>query len=109
MRCALRLDRWVRQFTTLLIAARQLRGFEQRRDAGATWQGVICPAGINSEFSQQGIGPPPWMCLAQVQDGIAHSCRKSAERSGSGTAHVGVEAGTPLVLTTAAPFAYRPD
>ena len=49
------------------------------------------------------------MRAAQVQDGIAHSRRKSAQRSAGGAAHLGVEAGAPLVLTSAAPFAHRPD
>ena len=48
MRCALWLD-WRRgQVTMLLIATRQFLSVEQCRDAGATWQGVIFPAGIHS-------------------------------------------------------------
>src|SRR6266568_5065485 len=46
---------------------------------------------------------------AQVQDGITHARRKSAERSAGGAAQLGVEAGAPLVLTQASPFARRPD
>jgi hypothetical protein len=93
----------------LLIAPRKFLGVEQRRDAGATGQGVICPAEINSEFRQQGRRPPTGMRPAQVQAGITHSHRKSAERSAGGATHLGVEAGAPLVLPTAAPFAHRPD
>jgi hypothetical protein len=52
MGCAFRLDRWGGQFTLLLLAPRELLGVEQCRDAGATWQGVLCPAEINSSFRQ---------------------------------------------------------
>jgi hypothetical protein len=109
MGCALRLDGRGGQFAMLLIATRQLLGVEQCRDAGATWQGLIFPAGIHSQFRQQGSRPPPWMCPTQVQDGITHFRRPSAQRSAAGAAHVRVEARTPLVLPTAAPCAYRPD
>ena len=109
MRCAFRLDWWGGQFTLLLIATREVLGVEQRRDAGATWQRVICPAGINSSFRQEGIGPPTGMRPTQVQDGITHTRRKSAERSGGGATHLGAEAGAPLVLTQASLFAHRPD
>ena len=64
-----------------LIATRKFLGVEQHRNTGATWQAVIGPAGINAEFSQERSRPPPWMRPAQVHDGIAHSRRKSAERS----------------------------
>ena len=44
-----------------------------------------------------------------VQDGIAHSRWKSTEWSGGGAAYVRAKAGASLVLTSAAPFAHRPD
>ncbi len=109
MRCAFRLDRWDGQWTQLLIAARKFLGVEQRRDAGATWQEVICPAEINAEFRQQGSRPPTGMRSTQVQDGIMHFPGKSAQRSGGGATHLGVEAGAPVMLTQASPFAHRPD
>src|SRR5437899_458456 len=109
MGCALRLDRWGGQLTVLLIATRQFLRVEQRRNAGATWQGLIFPASIHSQFRQQGIGPPTGMCPAQVQDGITHFRRQSAQWSAAGPTHLRVEASTPLVLPTAAPLAHGPD
>ncbi len=106
---ALRLHRWGGQWTQLLRAAREFLGAKPRRNAGATWQGVICEAWIYAEFRQQGSGPPTWMRPAHLQDGLTHSRRKRAERSGSGAAHAGAETSAPLVLSTAAPCAHCPD
>src|SRR6266700_8282619 len=104
MGCTLRLDRWAGHFTVLLIAAREFLGAQQCCNAGATWQGVIGPVGINSEFRQQSIWPPTGMRAAQVQDGIAHARCHRTQRSGDGTTHVRAEAGASVVLPTATPF-----
>ena len=103
MWCALRLDHWGGQFTVLLIAARQFLGLEQGCNAGATGQGVICPAPINAEFSQQGSRPPAWMRPAHLQDGLTHSHRKRAQWSGGRAAQLRAETGSPLLLTPAPP------
>jgi len=86
MRCAFRLDRWEGQFTVLLIGAREFLGLEQRRDARATWRGVIGPARINPQLHKQRIRPPARMRPAHLHDGITHACRKRAQRSPRGAA-----------------------
>jgi hypothetical protein len=94
------LGRWGRQWTQLLIDAREFLSFEQCRDARATGQRVLGKAWINAQFRQQSRGTPAWMRPAHLHDGIAHACRKRAQRSSSRAALLGVETATPLMLPT---------
>lgn len=62
----------------LLITAREFGRVEQRCDAGATWQGVICPASINRRLpDHQKAQPGP--NFQHLKTDLLSSCRSAVD------------------------------